>query len=105
MTQSAAYETIEAVMALPTARVEGTLSNDLYAVGVTLLALLTGRSPDSGLTDVAVTAATLTHGFHTALVCTAPIPPTLSDVLPCIINSTSRATSPLEKTKIADVAN
>src|SRR3546814_18582294 len=41
MTQSAAYETNEAGMALPTARYEGTLSNDLYAVGVTLLALPT----------------------------------------------------------------
>src|SRR3546814_4062096 len=91
MTQSAAYETIEAGMALPTARGEGTLSNDLYAVGVTLLALLTGRSPESDLTDEAVTAAKLTLGSYTALVRKARISLTMMEVLRGLLNADLRA--------------
>src|SRR3546814_18227957 len=96
MTQSAAYETIEAGMALPTARGEGTLSNDLYAVGVTLLALLTGRSPESDLTDEAVPAAKLTLGSYTALVRQARTPLTMMAVPRGLRNAHLRAHSPLD---------
>ena len=45
MGQSAVYETPETAMAPPTGRGFGTISDDLYALGVTILALLTGKAP------------------------------------------------------------
>src|SRR3546814_13231549 len=77
-------------MALRTERGEGTVSNDLYAVGVTLLALLTGRSPESDLTDEAVTAAKLTLGSYSALVRKTRISLTMMEVLRGLLNDDPR---------------
>ena len=49
--QPAAYEPIERAMAVPTGRGQGTTASDCFALGVTLIALLTGRDPTAGRTD------------------------------------------------------
>lgn len=65
--QSAAYEPLESAAALPEARGEGSVAADFYALGVTILALVTGREPGAGKGEVALTAAKLAHGSYAAL--------------------------------------
>ena len=65
--QAAAYEPLESTAALPEARGEGSVASDLYALGVTILALVTGREPGSGKEPAALTAAKLALGSYAAL--------------------------------------
>ena len=65
--QSAAYEPLESAAALPEARGEGSVAADFYALGVTILALVTGGEPGAGKGEVALTAAKLAHGSYAAL--------------------------------------
>jgi hypothetical protein len=68
MNQPAVYETVESAMAPPTGRGLGSMSDDLYSFGVTILALLTGRSPCRGMSDDQVIEAKLTQGSYGAMI-------------------------------------
>jgi hypothetical protein len=65
--QPAAYETIESAMAMPWARGAGTVADDLYALGVLCVYLLSGRPPGQGLSDDALIAEKLTRGSFAVL--------------------------------------
>lgn len=62
-----AYETIPCSMASPAGRGIGDPSNDMYALGATLLALLMGHSPGVGRSDDDIIQAKLTYGSYSAL--------------------------------------
>lgn len=66
--QSAVYETIESAMAPPTGRGPGSVSDDLYAFGVTILALLIGQNPCVGMSNEDVIQSKLIYGSYGALV-------------------------------------
>ncbi|HAA92632.1 MAG TPA: hypothetical protein DCE33_09315 [Rhodospirillaceae bacterium] len=66
--QPAVYETIESAMAPPNGRGPGSIADDLYSFGVTILAMLTGRSPCSEMTDDEVIDAKLAQGSYGALI-------------------------------------
>ncbi|MGO8914415.1 MAG: serine/threonine protein kinase [Stellaceae bacterium] len=65
--QPTAYETIESGMALPAGRGNGTSSEDLYALGATMIFLLLGRSPVAQLTDDQILAEKIGRGSYYAL--------------------------------------
>jgi hypothetical protein len=60
--QPAVVEPPSSALCLPVGRGEGTIADDLYALGVTLVALATGDWPMSGLSDDAATRAKLERG-------------------------------------------
>ena len=49
--QPAAYEPIERTLAVPTGRGQGTTASDCFALGMTLIAMLTGRDSTAGRSD------------------------------------------------------
>ncbi|MDB5361376.1 MAG: hypothetical protein JWO51_2673 [Rhodospirillales bacterium] len=79
--QPVAYETIENAMAMPTGRGVGTVSDDLYALGVTALHLLIGRSPGGGLKGDALIEEKIRRGSYAALCGEHRIPTILYELL------------------------
>ncbi|WP_259780276.1 serine/threonine-protein kinase [Aestuariispira ectoiniformans] len=69
MQQLPSCSTIEAIQCTPGGRGHGSASDDLYALGATMLALLTGRDPGSTFkTEEELLHAKLTYGSYSALV-------------------------------------
>lgn len=68
MGQPALYETIERMQCTPAGRGAGTIADDLYAMGVSLVTLLLGRTPLLGKSDAELLDAKLSEGSFTALV-------------------------------------
>ncbi len=81
MTQPVAYETIPNGMAQPAGRGPGTLADDLYALGVTILALLIGRSPCQGMSDEQILREKMSKGSYAALLGGARVSLTMMEVL------------------------
>ncbi|RME65383.1 MAG: hypothetical protein D6782_06360, partial [Alphaproteobacteria bacterium] len=65
--QPVVYEPVERALAQPAGRGEGTPADDYYALGVTLLALITGNDLSHGRTPEQMAAAKLAHGSFWAL--------------------------------------
>lgn len=65
--QPIACETIESGMAMPAGRGNGTASEDLYALGATIIFLLFGRSPVASLSDDQILAEKIGRGSYYAL--------------------------------------
>ena len=65
--QPIACETIESAMAMPAGRGNGTASEDLYALGVTIIFLLFGRNPVAALSDDQLLADKIGRGSYNAL--------------------------------------
>jgi len=65
--QPTVVETIERGMANPSGRGAGTIADDLYALGVSLLILYLGRNPVSALDDEQVSQAKIERGSYPAL--------------------------------------
>jgi serine/threonine protein kinase len=65
--QPAVVEPPSSALCLPIGRGEGTIADDLYALGVTLVALATGAWPMAGLADDAATCAKLERGSLVAV--------------------------------------
>ncbi|HVJ51189.1 MAG TPA: hypothetical protein VM689_01920 [Aliidongia sp.] len=65
--QPAAYETIESAMAMPWARSAGTVADDLYALGVLCLYLLSGRPPGGDLAEEALIDEKIKRGSFAVL--------------------------------------
>jgi len=68
MAQPFAYETIESCMCDPAGRGLGSTADDMYALGATILAILTGRSPCRGMSDDEILDAKLSIGSYGAFV-------------------------------------
>jgi hypothetical protein len=79
--QPAAYETIENAMAMPAGRGIGTVADDLYALGVTVLHLLIGRTPGGNLKGDALIEEKIRRGSYAALCGDHRIPTILFELL------------------------
>jgi len=79
--QPAAFEPPGMAMCVPAGKGEGTLEDDLYALGVTLLALATGQWPLAGLDDRAGIRLRLERGSLAALVGNARLPASVATLL------------------------
>lgn len=91
MNLPAAYSTIEATQCSPGGRGHGEASDDLYALGVTILALLTGRDP--GITyagEEELLRAKLTYGSYSALVQGTRVSLSLMEPLRGLLNDDPR---------------
>ncbi|MEQ8441526.1 MAG: hypothetical protein RIM33_03010 [Alphaproteobacteria bacterium] len=86
MTNSVVYETLECSLASAAGRGEGGSENDLYAVGVTILALLTGISPLYGVPDEQVVQQKLVQGSYGALAQNHRISLTMMEPLRGLLN-------------------
>ena len=67
MMQPVIYEPIESAMTPPLARGAGSIRDDFYAFGVTILVLATGKLPLAGMKDADVIDAKLSRGSYAAL--------------------------------------
>jgi len=65
--QPAIYEPIESAMTPPIGRGPGSIRDDFYALGVTVLVLATGKLPLMGVKDADVINAKLSRGSYAAL--------------------------------------
>lgn len=65
--QPAVVEPAPSALCLPAGRGEGTIADDLYALGVTLVALATGQWPMAGLDEATATRAKLERGSLVAV--------------------------------------
>ena len=67
MMQPVIYEPIESAMTPPMGRGSGSIRDDFYALGVTILVLATGKLPLVGVKDADVINAKLSRGSYAAL--------------------------------------
>jgi hypothetical protein len=79
--QPAVYEPPYMARCLPTARGDGTIADDVYSLGVTLLALALGQAPMAGLDDAAIAKRKRELGSYAALTAGAVVPPIIDDLL------------------------
>ena len=79
--QPVLLETVERGMASPAGRGNGTMADDLYSLGVTLLLLLLGRNPVAGLDDEAILQAKIERGSYPALVGQMRLPLGINEVV------------------------
>ena len=79
--QPAAFETPAMAMCAPAGKGEGTVEDDLYALGVTLLALATGLWPLAGLDDRTGIRLRLERGSLAGLVGSARLPASVATLL------------------------
>ena len=79
--QPVLLETIERGMAMPSGRGNGTISDDLYSLGATLLVLMLGRNPVAGLDDEALIQAKIERGSYPALVGQMRLPLAIGEVV------------------------
>lgn len=95
--QPLAYETIQGGQAAPAGRGEGSMEHDLYALGVTLLALVTGKSPGADRDDAALLRDKLVVGSYAALVQKQRISLTLMEPLRGLLNDDPKERWTLEE--------
>src|SRR6185312_8800906 len=81
MHQTALFEPPYAAMCHPAGRGEGSIADDVYALGVLLLILALGHLPLAELDDAAILRRKLDVGSHDALVGDARLPPVIADLL------------------------
>ncbi|MBN9510403.1 MAG: hypothetical protein J0I21_14985 [Alphaproteobacteria bacterium] len=78
--QPAAFEPPYVAMCLPAGRGEGSIADDVYALGVVMVALALGRMPWAGLAEEEVIRRKLEFGSFAALTQDARLPPGLTDL-------------------------
>jgi len=79
--QPAVYEPPYMARCLATGRGDGMIADDVYALGVTLLALATGRVPLAGMDEAQVIRRKIELGSYTALTENVALPPLIADLL------------------------
>jgi hypothetical protein len=79
--QPVVYEAIENGLANRLGRSAGTLADDVYALGVLLLALYMGRRPLQGMSDEAIIAAKINLGSFSAMSQGEKFSPTMAELL------------------------
>ncbi len=79
--QPAIAEPPYVAMCLPAARGEGSIGDDVYALGVLLLTLALGRPPLAGLDDEEVVRRKLDQGCFAALVGNGRLPQAIADIV------------------------
>ena len=86
VTNPSVYETLECSLSAVAGRGEGGSENDLYAMGVTILALLIGKSPLHGLSDDDIIAMRHASGSYGAFVQNQRISLTMMEPLRGLLN-------------------
>ena len=81
MHQTAVFEPPYSGMCMPAGRGAGSIADDVYALGVVLLALALGRMPLADLDDAAVVRRKLELGSHAALAGEERLPPIIADLV------------------------
>ncbi|MGB0748909.1 MAG: hypothetical protein ACPGO3_09200 [Magnetospiraceae bacterium] len=89
--QPVVYEPIERSMAQPAGRGRGDLKDDCYALGVTLLHLVTGKDPTRGKEEARVIRDKLNDGTYAALTTGASVPLSLLEPLRGLLSDDSQA--------------
>ena len=84
--QPIVYEPIESCLCTVAGRGPGTLADDLYALGVTILALMTGKSPCQDMSDEEIISAKLSKGSYGALSQQSRISLTVMEALRGLLN-------------------
>jgi hypothetical protein len=79
--QPALFEPPYAAMCLPCGRGDGTIADDIYALGVVLVVLALGRVPLQGLDATAIVRRKIALGSYAALVGDERLPPVISDLV------------------------
>lgn len=79
--QPALFEPPYSAVCDPAGRGEGSIADDVYALGVTLLTLALGAPPLAGRTEEEILRLKIEKGSYAALVGEARLPPALSDLL------------------------
>ncbi len=79
--QPTLYEPPYSAMCLPSGRGNGTIADDVYALGVVLVVLALGRVPLEGMEPAAILRRKLALGSYTALVGDERLPPVISDLV------------------------
>lgn len=79
--QPALYEPPYSAMCLPCGRGEGSIADDVYALGVALVVLALGRVPLSGLDDAAIIRRKISLGSYAALVGDERLPAGIADLV------------------------
>ena len=79
--QPALFDPPYSAMCHPAGRGDGRIADDVYALGVLLLALALGRVPLTGLDEAAILRRKLELGSHAALVGDERLPAMVSDLL------------------------
>jgi eukaryotic-like serine/threonine-protein kinase len=69
------FESLERAQALPYARGAGTILDDMYALGVTIIMLALGRNPLKGLDDATILRLRLERGSFTTMLDNHKLPP------------------------------
>jgi hypothetical protein len=81
MHQPMVFEPPFSALCHPAGRGDGTIADDIYALGVLLITLATGRVPMADLDDDTIMRRKLDLGSYAVLTAGAPIPPYTSDLL------------------------
>jgi hypothetical protein len=81
MTQPALFEPPYSAMCLPAGRGDGSIADDVYALGVLLLCLALGRAPLADLDDTAILRRKLELGTYAALAGDQRLPPVIGDLV------------------------
>ncbi len=89
--QPPAFETIESLMADPSGRGAGHLADDIYALGVSILALVTGGDPAAGRAADQLLAEKMTRGSYHTLVGAHRLPEAIRDALRGLLEDRSHA--------------
>lgn len=79
--QPAIYEPAYSAMCLPAGRGEGSVADDVYALGVVLAILAMGRVPMEGMTPSEVIRRKLEVGSYAAVVGDVRLPPIIGDLV------------------------
>ena len=78
--QPPAYEPFYSLMCHPAARGDGSIADDVYALGCLLIALATGTAPMAGMDDATVLRRKLELGSFAALAGDRRLPPIIGDL-------------------------
>ena len=89
--QPPAFETIESLMADPSGRGAGQPGDDIYALGVSILALATGKDPAAGRSPTQLLAEKMMKGSYHTLVGAHRLPDSRRDVLHGLLEDRSDA--------------
>ena len=79
--QPTLFEPPASAMCLPSGRGEGSIADDVYALGVVLVVLALGRVPLEGQDAIAILRRKLAMGSYAALVGDERLPPAISDLV------------------------
>ncbi len=79
--QSAVFEPPYVAVCPPSSRGDGSLADDVYALGVTMLTLALGRMPMAGLDEATIIGRKLDIGSYAALLGDGRLPPLIADLV------------------------